>query len=237
MHGDLALVGEHRRSCPSPRCRRPPKADGLLDPARRERAQDVAVGERARRRRRRRAPRATTLSAAGADRSGVSPPGQPSRHRNQSGVLLADLRRGHALVLAVVPLQEVARAAARRARGRRVARSRARARAGSQSTQREVVARERAPSSRATLAPFVGERDVGARRCAARTATTRSRRGGRARPASAIERPPASATSSQACRAPAATRAPRGSGPAITRASIGAFSAPVTSSSDPRATR
>ena len=40
-------------------------------------------------------------------RSRPSPPGQPSRHRTQSGRSLADLRSGQALVLAVVPLEQL----------------------------------------------------------------------------------------------------------------------------------
>ena len=70
---------------PVERNRRPPKRRGLLDPARAERAQDVAVGE----------DRDVAVDRPGSPRrrgrsgpptsAGVSPSGTPSRHRYQPG--------------------------------------------------------------------------------------------------------------------------------------------------------
>src|SRR4029079_25638 len=157
----LALEAEHADAARREE-QAPAEAHGLLGPARPERAEDVAVGED----RDVAVDRQDLLDdavAAGCDlgrrlavREAVAP-------QVPAGLLLADLRRRDALVVAVVPLEEVLAdlaAVAEPGQTRGLARAVERAR----EHEREVVAVEAAGELPRALAPGVGQRDVRAAR-------------------------------------------------------------------------
>ena len=121
----------------------PGRARSSGQPVRAARARGRTAG------RRRPAPCSSAISRStrAATSSGLSPPGQPSRHSRPAGPLLADLRRGQAVVVAVVPLEQLVALLGRDRPARQPARLR-----GPRQRAREH-ARERAMRQRSAQRP------------------------------------------------------------------------------------